>query len=92
MFDGSDYKPELDQVRLTGQLKRIYDFMSDGQWWSVQEISNFTGDPENSVSAQLRNLRKLRFGGHTIERERKGNPKYGYSKYRLKVGQLDLAI
>ena len=43
--------------------------MCDGKWRTLQQISQVTGDPEASVSAQLRHFRKPRFGAHTIERE-----------------------
>jgi hypothetical protein len=68
-FDGADYVPERDDVRLTGQQARIWDLMCDGKWRTLQQISQVTGDPEASVSAQLRHFRKPRFGAHTIERE-----------------------
>ena len=72
-FDGAAYRPELDKVRLTGQLKDVYELMRDGKWRSVQDISLLTRHPENSISAQLRNLRKERFGGYSVQREYRGN-------------------
>lgn len=72
-FDGVDYQPELDFVRLTGQLKKIKDLMNDGLWRSLSTISKTTMIPEASVSAQLRNLRKPRFGAHIVERKRDTN-------------------
>ena len=77
-FDGADYKPERDDARLTGQLLRIWDCMCDGKWRTLKEISERTGDPESSISAQLRHLRKPRFGGHTVAREYVGNGLYKY--------------
>jgi hypothetical protein len=79
-FDGDDYKDKRDRGRLTGQLLRIYTLISGGQWWTLQEISDATGDPHSSVSAQLRNLRKVRFGKHTVERDHLGG---GLYRYRL---------
>ena len=82
-FDGDDYNHERDSARLTGQIRRVYDFMLDGAWRTLNEVSDATGDPHSSVSAQLRNLRKKRFGGHNIER------KYvvgGLYSYRLEPG------
>jgi len=43
--------------------------MSDGQWRTLGELSALTGDPEASISARLRDLRKPRFGGLTVERK-----------------------
>lgn len=69
-FDGSDYDEKLDKNRLTGQILRIYDTIKDQKWRTLAEIEGSTGDPQASVSAQLRNLRKSRFGGHVIEKRR----------------------
>jgi hypothetical protein len=41
-------------------------------------VARMTGDPEASVSAQLRHLRKPRFGGHTVERRYMSNGLYEY--------------
>lgn len=82
-FDGSDYDPDLDQKRLTGQIKRIFDCMIDGKWRTLSEIKTETGDPEASVSAQLRHLRKARLGHHMIEKRRRGKETAGYWEYKL---------
>ena len=67
-FNGPDYVPERDDLRLTSQHQRVFSFMVDGEWRTLAAISNAIGDPPASVSAQLRHLRKPRFGGHTVER------------------------
>ncbi len=72
-FDGAVYEPEQDHARLAGQMLRIYGLMKDGQWRTVQEIASLTGDPETSVSAQLRNLRKPRFGAVTVDKRTRGD-------------------
>lgn len=77
-FNGADYIPERDDVRLTGQILRVWNVMNDGMWRTLKEISNITGDPEASISAQLRHLRKPRFGGYEVEREYIGNGLYRY--------------
>ena len=79
-FDGGDYVPERDNARLTGQLLRIWKVVSDGKWHTLNDISNKTGDPEASISAQLRHLRKPRFGGYEVKRE---YISMGLYKYRL---------
>ncbi len=79
-FNGSDYIPERDDVRLTGQILRVWDVVKDQKWRTLREIADLTGDPEASVSAQLRHLRKPRFGGHTVEKEYINN---GLYKYRV---------
>jgi hypothetical protein len=75
-FDGDDYQPDRDKPRLTGQIKEVFSFISDQKWHTVHRIAAITGHPEPSVSAQLRNLRKERFGGHTIDRKYAGDGLY----------------
>ena len=81
-ISGSDYSPEIDRPRLIGQIQRVYEAMSDGQWRTLREISDKTGDGEASISAQLRNLRKP---PHrlTIDKQRRGDPKSGLWEYRI---------
>jgi len=77
-FDGADYIPERDNDRLGAQLKRIFDIVIDGQWRTLQDISELTGDPHASISAQLRHLRKPRFGSWNVERKYMGDGLYLY--------------
>jgi hypothetical protein len=86
-FDGSDYVRARDDVRLKGQLLRVWNCMSDGKWKTLGEIARFTGDPESSVSAQLRHLRKERFGAHTIEKEYRD---FGLYVYKLIINKETL--
>jgi len=69
MFDGSDYQPLRDDGRLSKQIDRVFHCMKDGNWRTLPQIAEATGDPEASISAQLRHLRKERFGGHTINKQ-----------------------
>ncbi len=57
--------------------------MRDGKWRTLDEIATFTGDPHASVSAQLRHLRKARFGGHKVEKRARGDRHCGLFEYRL---------
>ena len=82
-FNGPAYVPDLDHARLTGQIKRIFTFMANGSWRTLSEIATATDSPEASVSAQLRNMRKERFGGHTIIKRRRGEVKRGLFEYKL---------
>jgi len=77
-FDGPEYQPERDQKRLSGQCLRIFDLMGDGIWRTLAEIEAGTGAPQPSVSAQLRHLRKERFGGHTVNRRCLGQGLFEY--------------
>ena len=79
-FNGPDYVPDRDNVRLKGQIEDVFKYMSDGAWHTLRDIATSTGHPEASVSAQLRHLRKKRFGSYTILKTYVNN---GLFKYRL---------
>ena len=83
-FDGPEYSPARDRVRLSGQIERVFNLMRDGKWRTLAEIASATGDPEGSISAQLRHLRKARFGAHTVNRRHVEN---GLFEYSLEVRQ-----
>lgn len=87
-FHGETYDHELDYDRLNAQQKRVFEFMDDGEWHSLAEIRIHTmyakppyGDPEPSISARLRDFRRL---GWVVEKKRWGvNPASGLWLYRL---------
>lgn len=79
-FSGKTFNQERDGIRLTGQYLRVSQLMQDGQWRSLSDIAKATKDPEASVSARLRDLRKERFGSHTVERRHVSD---GLFEYRL---------
>jgi hypothetical protein len=85
-FDGSDYNKDLDLDRLTTQYYRIFDLMKDGKWRTLSEIAIETGFPTPSISAQLRHMRKPRFGAHIVRKQRvKGREAQGLFEYQLSV-------
>lgn len=69
-FDGETYSPEHDKERLGSQLERVKALMQDGKWRNLREIHARVGGSEAAVSARIRDLRKARFGSHTIEHRR----------------------
>jgi hypothetical protein len=71
-FDGSTYDHEKDGKRLSTQLVAVWNLMRDGSWRSLASIVAAlpAGHSESAVSARLRDFRKARFGGHTVERRR----------------------
>ena len=77
-FNGADYVHARDAARLTLQHERVLAVMQDYKPHTLSEISDITGDPEASVSAQLRHLRKPRFGGHQITKTHLGHGLYEY--------------
>ena len=82
-FKGSDYHATTDGPRLTKQHERIRDLMADGVWRTLAEIAAATGDHEASVSAQLRHLRKSAFGGHAVNKRRRGAASRGLWEYQV---------
>ncbi len=92
-FDGVTYERKFDATRLRGEMARVYAIMKRGKWLTLCEISDkisesswrdgYHRDPEASISARLRDLRKARFGAHTVERRRRGNESRGLFEYRL---------
>lgn len=75
-FDGPN--PKRDHDRLTAQIKRIYSLMSDRSFRTLGQIADLTNDPESSISAQLRHLRKEKFGSNTVNKKYMGNGLYKY--------------
>lgn len=81
LFDGATFDPEQDQIRLSGQLAQVFHLLSNGAWWTIPELAEAVGCSETSASARLRDLRKEKFGGHHVERDRVAG---GLYRYRLK--------
>ena len=83
-FDGKTYDHAQDFGRLNTQLRAVRDLMRDGQWRSLNAIAQATGYPEASLSARLRDLRKPKFGLHTVQR-RRAQEGAGTFEYRVTV-------
>lgn len=82
-FSGpKDYQNPKDQSRLKKQLIEIRTLMLDGAWRTVKEIKEKLGYEENSIQAQLRNLRKPEYGGWIVYRKRND---LGVSEYQVKL-------
>lgn len=82
-FDGETFGPDEDAERLTSLLERVRERMSDGRWYTLKRLCELCGGSEASVSARVRDLRKERFGGHMIERQRTEG---GLYVYRMRTG------
>ena len=86
-FDGETYESNHDFKRLTGQNLKVFNCMKDGVWRTLAEIEETLGDGHSQagISARLRDLRKEKFGSHTVDRRRRGNASKGLHEYRLIV-------
>lgn len=92
---GPAYEERLDGKRIAKQMDVIRDYMLEewlqGRWRTLEWIANCTSIPEASVSAQLRHLRKSRFGGYVVNKRRRGQLwEYQVSKPTNENGQLSL--
>jgi hypothetical protein len=83
-FAGPAYEAKRDEGRLARQIDCIRTVALDGRWRTVQKLTAelrkkfpLVAFPENSVQAQLRNLRKL---GYLVERRHVAG---GLFEYRL---------
>jgi hypothetical protein len=75
---GPAYNEALDGARIEKQHERIRDLMLDGMRRTLGEIAAATGYPESSISAQLRHLRKAKFGSWNVRKERLGGGLWTY--------------
>lgn len=83
--DGSTFE-SFDADRLNKQSRVVYAAVEDGKWRTLAQIALLTGAPEASVSARLRDFRKEKFGGITVERRRVENVR-GLHEYRVLTNQ-----
>lgn len=84
-FSGGTYSSEFDKVRLGSMLRQVFDLMRDGEWRTLADIRDEIGrGSEAGISARLRDLRKERFGEHTVE-HRRVEGEDGLWEYRLTV-------
>ncbi len=87
-FAGAYYNPPRDDRRLRKQIGRVWDVLSDGQPHTYEEIQRATaqmetcpnpgGDPQNSISAQIRHLRKPQHGSWIIDALSRRSTLYHY--------------
>lgn len=82
-FAGSNYVPQRDNRRLDRQIDRVREAMKDGAWRTLAEIEALTGDPQASISAQLRHLRRERHGSHVLAKRHRGDRSRGLFEYRI---------
>lgn len=69
-FPSEAYDPELDYGRLTAQMRRLWAVIVDGRWHTLAELEQAADGPQGSLSADLRSLRKPKFGGFVVARKR----------------------
>ena len=87
---GPAYDKELDGERIKRQHEAIRDLMLDGGWRTLRNISETLNVPESSASAQLRHLRKPRFGSYLVEKRRTASG--GTWEYRVSMPRQSGAV
>jgi hypothetical protein len=65
-------------------------FAIDAGWMTLREIADLTNYSEASISAQLRHLRKPRFGGYVVVKRRREFIANGAWEYRI-AGRCECA-
>jgi hypothetical protein len=79
---GPVFDKQRDGPRLRHQHEKILHFMiSQSGWTTLSEIRDALSYPESSISAQLRHLRKPKFGRYVVEKRRRHNG--GLWEYRV---------
>ncbi|MGH7260166.1 MAG: hypothetical protein ACREI9_05725 [Nitrospiraceae bacterium] len=78
---GPAFEAKLDGARVLSQMDEIRDRVLGNGWWTLAEIETATGFPQASISAQLRHLRKERFGAYQVERRRRSGA--GWWEYQV---------
>src|ERR1700733_11596949 len=83
MRSDTGFEARLDGERLGKQLEAVRRkmlFWQNKQWLTLAEISSNTGYPEASISARLRDLRRL---GYVVDKRRRGVESRGLWEYRV---------
>ena len=88
-FPGPAYDAAVDEERLTGLAKAVFDLMKDSKWRTFAEIkTEIKRGSENGIAATLRSFRYQGKGRnrkklHTVNKRRRGNPTLGLHEYSV---------
>lgn len=69
-------EPHVHIASHGSRREQVLDFIRDGALYTIPDIGNTLGFKHTSVAALLRDLRKPKYGGHTIEVIREGQDHY----------------
>lgn len=87
-FDGATFVETRDGCRLRAQQALVALCLRDHDWWTFERLQLAllarygVSTSQTGISARIRDLRKPRWGSHTIERRNMGA---GLWEYRLAV-------
>jgi hypothetical protein len=88
-FDGTSAL-QVDTPRLALQMARVFKLMKDGKYRTLRQVADATGCLETSASARLRDLRKPKFGSHSVDARRAYCPGLVY-EYKLTLNEERLS-
>ena len=75
------------------QLAAVFDRMVDGEWRTLRSISQDSGYPEASISARLRDIRKVEhYRRYTMESCQRSNGTWVYRVIPAATRQSDLPL
>ena len=77
-FKGIGSENGEDRERLTGQFEGVWEIMRDGEYHTIKEVAEKTGEPAQSVGRQIRYIRSKPRGSHVLEREYRGHGIYAF--------------
>lgn len=80
---GATFQESLDGERVRTQMQVIRDFMLSHDFVTLSEIEHCLKYPSASISAQLRHLKKDKFGGYELEKKRLSINNAGTWLYKL---------
>lgn len=88
---GAAFDEALDGERIRKQRDRVRDWMlGHGEWRTLAEIREALRFADSSISAQLRHLRKPRFGSYRVEKRRRDGS--GTWEYRVSPAEKLFAL
>jgi hypothetical protein len=88
-FDGITYEAEFDEHRLGIQHHAVWRVIQDGEWRIPEEViativvHGGRQYATAAITARIRDFRKPRFGGWTVERRARGDRHHGLFEYRV---------
>ena len=90
-FSGATYDAARDGKRLGAQLSAVIAVMKDGRWRTLCELAGLCDSPEASVSARLRDMRRL---GWEVQRRyiERGQWTYSATVRAPDNRQMELAV
>ena len=87
---GTTFNEALDGKRVRTQMQVIRDYMLNHDYVTLFDIERDLHYPTSSISAQLRNLKKIQFGEHILEKRRVSIDNAGTWVYKLRAREIKI--